>query len=78
MSMGKAGPGYNVGVGGVNVARQCIKAGLVDEIGIDLVPVLLGEGIRFFDYLDTEPIELERTRVIEGSGVTRLRFRLVK
>lgn len=68
----------NVGVGGVNVARQCIKAGLVDEIGIDLVPVLLGEGIRFFDYLDTEPIELERTRVIEGSGVTRLRFRGVK
>lgn len=35
----------NVGVGSVNVARQCIKAGLVDEIGIDLVPVLLVEGI---------------------------------
>lgn len=67
----------NVGVGGANVAQQCIKAGLVDEIGIDLVPVPLGEGIRFFDNLGTGPLELERTRVIEAPGVTHLRFRVV-
>jgi dihydrofolate reductase len=35
----------NVGVAGANIARQCIKVGLVDEIHIHLVPVLLGEGI---------------------------------
>ncbi len=68
----------DVGVGGADVAQQAIKAGLIDTIGVDLVPVLFGEGIRFFDRLGSEQIELERTRVIEGSGVTHLRFRVVK
>jgi dihydrofolate reductase len=67
-----------VGVGGANVAQQCIKAGLVDEIGVDLVPILLGEGIRFFDNLGDARIELERTRVVEAPGVTHLRFRVVR
>jgi dihydrofolate reductase len=67
----------DVGVGGADVAQQCIRAGLVDEVGIDLVPVLLGEGIRFFDRLGADKIELERTRVIEAPGVTHLRFRVV-
>jgi dihydrofolate reductase len=64
-------------VGGANVAQQCIKAGLIDEIGIDLVPFLLGDGIRFFDNLDASRVELERTRVVEVPGVTLLRFRVV-
>ena len=68
----------NVAIDGANIVQQCIKAGLVDEIGIDLVPVLLGQGVRYFDHLGTEPIELERTRVIEAPGVTHLRFRVVK
>ena len=68
----------DVGVGGANVAQQAIKAGLIDEIGIDLVPVLLGGGVRFFDHLGEGPIELERTRVIEAPGVTHLRFRVLK
>lgn len=68
----------SIGVGGPNVAQQCIKAGVIDEIGIDLVPVLLGEGIRFFDHLGTGQIKLESTRVVEAPGVTHLRFRVVK
>jgi dihydrofolate reductase len=68
----------DVGVGGANVAQQCIGARLIDEVGIDLVPVLLGEGIRFFDHLRTGAIELERTMVVEAPGVTHLRFRVVK
>jgi len=68
----------NVGVGGADVAQQCIEAGLIDEVGIDLVPVLLGEGVRFFDRLRSGPIELERTRVVEAPGVTHLRFRIVR
>jgi dihydrofolate reductase len=68
----------DVGVGGANVAQQCIGARLIDEVGIDLVPVLLGEGIRFFDHLRTGAIELERTTVVEAPGVTHLRFRVVK
>jgi dihydrofolate reductase len=68
----------NVGVGAASIAQQCIKAGLLDEIHIDLVPVLLGAGIRLFEHLGTEPIDLECTRVIEAPGVTHLRFRIVK
>jgi dihydrofolate reductase len=68
----------DVGVGGANVAQQCIAAGLIDEVGMDLVPVLLGEGVRFFDRLGPGPIELERTRVVEAPGVTHLRFRVMK
>jgi len=68
----------SVGVGGADITRQCLKAGLLDEIGIDLVPVLLGSGVRLFEYLGIEPIELESTSVTEAPGVTHLRFRVVK
>jgi dihydrofolate reductase len=68
----------DVGVGGANVAQQAIRADLVDEVGVDLAPILLGGGARFFDHLGTGPVELERTRVIEAPGVTHLRFRVLK
>jgi dihydrofolate reductase len=70
--------GKDVGVLAANIVQQCIRAGLLDEIHVDLVPVLLGDGVRLFDRLGTGPIELERTRVIEGAGVTHLTFRVVK
>jgi len=60
--------------GGANIAQQYLKAGLLDEMQIHLVPVLLGDGVRLFDHLGTEQIELESTRVIESAGVTHLRF----
>jgi dihydrofolate reductase len=68
----------NVAVGAASIVQQCIRAGLLDEIHIDLVPVLLGDGIRLFDHLGTGPIELESTEVIEGAGVTHLTCRVVK
>ena len=68
----------DVGVVGASLVQQCIGLGLLDEIHADLVPVLLGDGVRLFDHLGTEPIELESTRVIEGAGVTHLTFRVVK
>lgn len=67
-----------VGVGGADVARQCLKAGLLDEIGIDLVPVLLGNGVRLFEELGIEPIALEIADVAPDVGVTHLRYRVVK
>jgi len=67
-----------VGVGAASIAQQCINAGLLDEIQIHLAPVLLGNGIRLFDHLATEPIELESTRVLDAPGVTHLRFRVAK
>jgi dihydrofolate reductase len=68
----------DVAVSAASIVQQCIRAGLLDEIHIDLVPVLLGGGVRLFDHLGTGPIELESTRVVEGAGVTHLTFRVVR
>ena len=67
-----------VDVGGTRIVQQCLQAGLLDGIQIDLVPVLLGDGIRLFDRLGPKPIELEITPVVEGKGVTHIRYRVVK
>ncbi len=61
-----------------SILQQCLKAGLVDEIYIDVAPVLLGSGVRLFDNLGTEPIELESIRAVGAPGVTHLGFRVVK
>jgi dihydrofolate reductase len=65
-------------VGGAKTAQQCLRVGLVDEIHIGIVPVLLGEGLRFFEPLVHEQIKLERTRVFESETRTDLWFRVVK
>jgi len=65
-----------VGVNGGTIARQCLDAGLLDEIWVDLVPVLLGGGTPFFDQLKDVPVELEGPTVVEGTGVTHLRYRV--
>jgi dihydrofolate reductase len=67
-----------VAVGAPKIAQQCLKAGLVDEIAIDLVPVILGTGIRLFDNLGTQTIELESQNVAEAAGVTHLMYRVIK
>ena len=64
--------------GGAHAAGQYLAAGLVDEMELHLVPVLLGDGVRYFDHLGASPIQLEIARVIEGIGVTHLRYRIVK
>jgi dihydrofolate reductase len=68
----------NVAVGAASIAQQCLQAGLLDEIVIDLAPVLLGGGVLLFDHLGSEPIGLERTRVIDTPDVTHLIFRVIK
>jgi dihydrofolate reductase len=67
----------DVGVIGANLVQQCIRSGILDEIHLDLVPILLGDGVRLFDQ-SAEPIELDSIRVIAGEGVTHLTFRVVK
>jgi dihydrofolate reductase len=57
--------------------QQALRAGLVDEINIDLASVLIGQGIPLFGALDA-PVRLERTGTVEGSGVTHLRFAVLK
>jgi dihydrofolate reductase len=68
----------NVAVATATTTQQCIKAGLLDEIHIDLVPVLLGDGVRLFEHLGSSAVELEQIQVVEASGVTHLGFRVVK
>ncbi|MEU8184264.1 dihydrofolate reductase family protein [Micromonospora sp. NPDC049044] len=65
-------------MGGPTTVGQFVKAGLVDEIRIQLVPVFLGTGTRPFDDLGTDHIELQRTAVIESPHVTHLRFHVPK
>jgi dihydrofolate reductase len=65
-------------VGGAQTAQQCLRAGLVDEIHIGIVPVLFGEGLRFFEPLVNEQMHLERTRVFVSPTRTDLWFRVVK
>jgi len=65
--------------GGANVAQQYLRAGLLDELQIHVVPVLLGDGVRLFEnHLGSQQGELECTRVIESPAVTHLRYRVVR
>ena len=69
----------NVGVwGGANIMRQYLQAGLLDEMHIHLAPLLLGGGIRLFEGLDPEGIELRRLSSIETPGATHLRLEVVR
>jgi dihydrofolate reductase len=58
--------------------QQCLQAGLIDEIHIELAHMLLGDGIRLFDNLAGYPIDLEKMKVIDTPDVTHLHFRVVK
>ena len=67
----------NVLVHGAATAQLALAAGVLDELEIHLVPVLFGQGRRLFDNLAAERIELERTRVLEGDGVTHIHYRVL-
>jgi dihydrofolate reductase len=80
LEMARAAAGdKNVGVwGGANIMRQYLKAHLLDEMHIHMVPILLGGGIRLFEGLDPEGIELRMLSSIQTPGATHLRFEVVK
>lgn len=59
--------------GGANAAQQYLAAGLVDEMEINLVPILLGAGERLFDGLD-DLQGLELVRTVPATGVTHLKY----
>lgn len=65
-------------VSGVSIGRQYLAAGLVDEVGVHLVPVLLGSGLRMFDSIGDEHIQLETAEVIETAAAIHTRFRVVR
>jgi dihydrofolate reductase len=75
----EAAAGKDVAVmGGADIGQQFLRAGLVDEIGIHVVPVLFGSGIRMFDHLGEEHIQLEAAGMVQTAAATHLRYRVVK
>lgn len=73
----KAAGDKDVVVCTASILQQCLQAGLMDEIRIDVASVLLGGGVSLFDRLGLDPIELECTRVVAAPGVTHLAYRIV-
>lgn len=63
--------------GGASTIQQCLRAGLAEELHIDIMPVLLGGGQRLFDDLGPEPLQLERIAVLDLPGSrTKLEYRI--
>ncbi|MEV1172357.1 dihydrofolate reductase family protein [Nonomuraea sp. NPDC049784] len=63
---------------GADVARQCIDAGLLDEILVFIAPVLLGDGVRLFGHPGGTNVKLERIRLAEAPNATCLWLRVVR
>jgi len=70
----EAADGGDVVVLGASIARQCLEAGLLDEVIVHVAPVLLGDGVRLFDRADGEPVELDPISAIDEGGTTVLRY----
>jgi dihydrofolate reductase len=70
-----AAGGKDVHLMGASVIQQAIRAGLLDELVISLVPVVLGNGVRLLDSLP--PLKLEVVRVIDAPGVTHLTYKII-
>jgi dihydrofolate reductase len=66
-------------IGAASTAQQCLRAGLADELHVDIMPVFLGGGLRPFEDIDAEQIKLERFSVVElPGGRTHLEFRIIR
>jgi dihydrofolate reductase len=68
--------GRMVSVSPGNVGGQAVAAGLVDEVRVDLVPVVFGAGVRYFGDYAGSPLLLENPRIVQGDRVTHLHYRL--
>jgi dihydrofolate reductase len=73
-----AAGGKNIGVHGADTIQQLLNAGLLDEIHVDVAAVLLGSGIKLFDHLAKAPVVLGNPTVIQGVGVTHMRYPVLK
>ena len=69
-----AAGGKSVGVHGADTIQQLLNGRLLDELHVDIAAVLLGAGIPLFDHLAGTPSVLGNPTVIQGVGVTHLRY----
>jgi dihydrofolate reductase len=74
----RAAGGKNLEILGTDVAGQCLRAGLVDEIMVFVLPVLLGSGTPLFSSPGLDRIGLEPLDTIRTGNVTILRFRVLQ
>jgi dihydrofolate reductase len=68
----------DVAVMGGDMTRQALSAGILDELHLDLVPVLYGEGVRFLDDFEGGPVRLERTRLVDAPSAAHVSFRVLR
>lgn len=73
-----AGPKDVQVIGGADISRQILRQGLADELSIGIAPVLLGEGLKFFQDDDYEALMLEPAGSMEAAGATYLSFRIIR
>jgi dihydrofolate reductase len=74
----RAAEGKDLLILAASIARQCIEAGLIDEVLVHVAPVLLGDSVRFFARQGAAPVELETIAVSRAGQITNLRFRVIK
>jgi dihydrofolate reductase len=74
----RAAAGKNVVIIGASVARQCIDAGLINEIFIHIVPILLGDGVPLFRRQGSARTELKMISLTQSGQITNIRFRVIK
>lgn len=72
----QAADGGDVVVLGANVARQCLEAGLLDEIIVHVLPVLVGDGVRLFECAGAAPVKLTPISSADEGGMTVLAYSL--
>jgi dihydrofolate reductase len=72
VAAGEAAGGLYVNILGADVGRQCLAAGLCDEILVLVAPVLLGDGTRLFDWPGGHSVDLVKRHVSDAPGVTNL------
>jgi dihydrofolate reductase len=73
-----AAAGKDVALMGAKIVQQCLRAGLLDELVISLVPVGLGRGVRLLDGLEPGSVQLDLVGVVDAPGVTHLTYRVMK
>jgi len=71
----EAADAKNVGIGPGSTVWQALRSGLIDELRVDLVPEVLGGGVRMIDQTGPAPLGFGTPEVIQGIGVTHLIYR---
>lgn len=72
-----AGDKY-VNILGADTARQCLEAGVLDEILTCVAPVLLGDGVRLFDHPGGTQVRLERISLTQAPKATNIQMRVIR